>query len=54
MPHRSRLSTFVLDCQVDDLAPHTEFWSRALGKPIAKPDEDGDGQYAVLDTADDE
>lgn len=32
MAHRSRLTGFVLDCRVDDLAPHVEFWSRALGK----------------------
>lgn len=55
MPHHSRLSTFVLDCQVEDLAPHVEFWRQALGKPV-KPllPEDDDGRYAVLDTADDE
>lgn len=54
MPHRSRLSTFVLDCEADDLAPHVEFWSRALGKPVKPPPEDDDGRYAELDTADDE
>ncbi|KLI99460.1 VOC family protein [Luteimonas sp. FCS-9] len=54
MPHRSRLSTFVLDCEVDDLAPHVEFWSRALGKPVAVADQDGDGRYAELRTASDE
>lgn len=54
MPHHSRLSTFVLDCQVDDLAPHVEFWSRALGKRVAAVDEDGDGRYARLHTEHDE
>lgn len=54
MPHHSRLSTFVLDCEVDDLAPHVEFWSRALGKPVHSADEDGDGRYARLEVADDE
>src|SRR5690606_18969138 len=54
MPHKSRLSTFVLDCKVDDLAPHVEFWSKALGKPVASADEDGDGRYAVLETGNDE
>src|SRR5690606_19068097 len=54
MSHHSRLSTFVLDCQVDDLAPHVEFWSKALGKPVATSDEDGDGRYAVLETGNDE
>lgn len=52
--HRSRLCTIVLDCQVDDLARATEFWSRALGKPIASVDQDGDGKYAELETAADE
>lgn len=54
MPHRSRLSTFILDCEVDDLAPHVAFWSEALGKPVKSPDEDDDDNYAVLRTADDE
>ena len=54
MPHRSRLSTFVLDCEVDDLAPHVEFWSRALGKRVDALDEDGDGKYARLHTDRDE
>ena len=54
MAHRSRLTGFVLDCRVDDLAPHVEFWSRALGKRVGTLDEDGDGKYARLQTADDE
>ena len=54
MPHRSRLSTFVLDCQTDDLAPHLAFWSRALGRPVVNGDQDGDSRYAELDTDSDE
>lgn len=54
MSHYSRLSTFLLDCQVDDLAPHIEFWSRALGKPVVTDDQDGDGKYAELRTETDE
>lgn len=54
MPHHSRLCTLVLDCRVDDLAPAARFWSAALGKPIASLDQDGDGRYAELETADDE
>ncbi len=42
MPHHSRLVSLVLDCEVDDLGPATAFWSAALGKPVAAPDEDGD------------
>ena len=54
MPHPSRLSTFVLDCQVEDLAPHIEFWSRALGRAVATGDQDGDGRYAGLESDPDE
>lgn len=54
MAHHSRLAGIVLDCRVDDLAPHLEFWSRALGKPAGALYEDGDGRYARLATADDE
>ncbi|WP_058833766.1 VOC family protein [Luteimonas abyssi] len=54
MPHHSRLSTFVLDCEVDDLAPHVAFWSQALGKPVGTADADGDGRYGELRTAADE
>ncbi len=50
MTHHSRLCALVLDCEVDDLRPAIAFWSAALGKPVADPDEDGDGRYAVLAT----
>jgi len=36
--HRSRLSTFVIDCQVDDLEVAAEFWSKALGREVLPPD----------------
>ena len=48
--HRSRISAFVLDCRVDDLSAATQFWSRALGRPVANADQDGDGGYAELAT----
>ncbi|WP_417471507.1 VOC family protein [Luteimonas mephitis] len=54
MPHHSRLSNLMIDCKVDDLAPHAEFWSKALGKPIVTVDQDGDGKYAELRTEADE
>ena len=54
MPHHSRLSTLVLDCNVDDLAEAARFWSNALGKPIVTLDQDGDGKYAELRTERDE
>ncbi len=52
--HYSRLSNIVIDCQVGDLGPATEFWSRALGKRVASADQDDDGKYAKLQTAADE
>ena len=52
--HHSRLCAIVIDCHVDELAPVADFWSRALGKPIASVDQDGDGRYAELQTAADE
>lgn len=52
--HHSRLSTIVLDCQLDDLEPAIRFWSAALGKAVEDADQDGDGRYAALATAEDE
>ena len=52
--HHSRLCALVLDCKVDDLGDAVRFWSEALGKPVATTDQDGDGRYAELHTADDE
>jgi predicted enzyme related to lactoylglutathione lyase len=52
--HRSRLSTIVIDCRVDDLKTAADFWSRAFGKPVESYDEDGDGKYARLATGADE
>jgi predicted enzyme related to lactoylglutathione lyase len=52
--HRSRISAYVLDCQVDDLKDAAEFWSKALGRPVETFDQDGDGKYAELKTDADE
>jgi len=52
--HHSRITAYVLDCKVDDLAQASEFWSKALGRPIANADQDGDGRYAELQTDADE
>ncbi len=52
--HKSRISAFVIDCKVDDLDTATKFWSRALGRAVANPDQDGDGRYAELATDADE
>ena len=50
--HRSRLSTFVIDCEVDQLDAATAFWSAALGR-AALPADDDPG-YRELATADGE
>jgi predicted enzyme related to lactoylglutathione lyase len=36
--HRSRLSTIVIDCKTGDLDRATDFWAKALGAPVSKPD----------------
>lgn len=54
MTHRSRLSSIVIDCQTDDLSPHLDFWSQALGKRVASDGSEGDGKYAELVTDRDE
>ena len=38
--HRSRLSTFVIDCKVDDLTAAAEFWGNAFGRPVTQTDDD--------------
>lgn len=52
--HHSSLIALVIDCQAESLAPALAFWSAALGRGIANPDQDGDGRYAELETAPDE
>lgn len=52
--HTSRISAYVFDCRSDDLAVATEFWSKALGRAVTNPDQDGDGKYAELKTDADE
>jgi predicted enzyme related to lactoylglutathione lyase len=32
--HRSRLSTFVIDCRTQDLGAAARFWSAALGRKV--------------------
>ncbi len=45
--HRSRLSTFVIDCRTDDLEEGAKFWSAALGRPY-KLQPDNDPNYREL------
>jgi len=35
--HRSRLCTFVIDCEVEDVASAAAFWSAALGREVSPP-----------------
>ena len=37
--HKSRLSTIVIDCEVDDLDGATDWWGRALGLTVHGGDE---------------
>lgn len=34
--HHSRLSTFVIDCQVEDIDAAAEFWSKVLGREVKR------------------
>ena len=51
--HKSRLSTFVIDCQGTDLEEAARFWSAALGRE-AKVQADGDLRYRELRSSPDE
>src|SRR5829696_3006080 len=45
--HKSRLSTFVIDCRSDDVDAAAGFWAAALGRPVQPPDP-GDDNYRAL------
>ncbi len=51
--HHSRLSTFVIDCDTEDMDAAADFWSRALGRQAA-PLSDGESNYRELRTHKDE
>jgi predicted enzyme related to lactoylglutathione lyase len=48
MAHRSRLAGFIIDCQVDDLATATKFWSDALGFRVGDHEQEGGAEYVGL------
>ena len=52
--HHSRLSSIIIDCNVDDLEAAAKFWSAAIGRRIANVDLDGEDRYAEIETAADE
>jgi predicted enzyme related to lactoylglutathione lyase len=45
--HRSRLSTFVIDCPSEDVDSAARFWSQALGRAVV-PEENADDRYRTL------
>jgi hypothetical protein len=45
--HRSKLSTFVIDCKTDDLSAAARFWSAALKRELSAP-QAGDERYRDL------
>jgi hypothetical protein len=47
--HRSRLSTFVIDCQGQDADAAARFWSAALGRAVKPPSVEDPG-YRELET----
>jgi predicted enzyme related to lactoylglutathione lyase len=51
--HRSRLATFVVDCQVEDVDAAARFWSRALGRAVVPPTPES-GEYRELTATADE
>src|SRR4051794_35694259 len=49
--HRSRLSTFVIDCNTSNVDDAARFWSRALGREVVGSDEPG---YCTLESTPEE
>lgn len=49
--HKSRLSTFVIDCETRDIAAAGRFWSAALGRKVTSTD---DPKYLQLEGTPDE
>lgn len=52
--HHSSSIALVIDCPGPSLAPALVFWSGALNRAIANPDQDSDGRYGELATGPDE
>ncbi|NCF52321.1 VOC family protein [Gammaproteobacteria bacterium] len=46
--HRSRFAGIIIDCRTEDLDQAAEFWSAALGYPLAGPPAGDDGIYRSL------
>jgi len=52
--HRSCLAGFIIDCQVDDMGPAADFWSRALGYSCRRSSDPAEKNYVLLDTGPEE
>lgn len=52
--HKSKLVTAVIDCQADDLAEATRFWSAALGREADPSDDPATEKYVRIGGADEE
>ena len=49
MPHRSRLSGFIIDCNTGDLDAAADFWAQALGCRVADRNAgDASADYQLL------
>lgn len=49
--HKSRLATFVIDCETEDLNAGARFWSAALGRAVSETNDPG---YLELHASPDE
>jgi predicted enzyme related to lactoylglutathione lyase len=49
--HRSKLSTFIIDCRTDDVKRAADFWSRALGREVLETQPGEDDRYRTLQSS---
>lgn len=49
--HKSRLSTFVIDCKVPDVEVAAQFWGEALGRRVRRPGAGDGDRYRDLECA---
>lgn len=52
--HHSRLCSFIIDCEADDLGRAARFWSAAFGRAIREGADPGHDRYVGLVMHDDE
>ena len=50
--HRSKLSTFLIDCRTDDVAGAVEFWNGNGQRPTVAANADGHGERPTADGLD--